>query len=376
MVFVQRSLAGPDGDSGILAVSEQVFAIAARRLSPTEILENLHKWIQENKLSFRIKAVDSANTPLGQIVDAILRYRALIDSEAALAEPTEQWLRVSLTHAEWAAIEAAAARQPRAPWLDNRSRVLPTWAGILEAGVEHDDHRFRRAAYVRVGYGIGHEHQDSLDLQVAAHGLPMTIDGGQRRGYTIPTDSAGFVHNTVLVDSAEAYRHSWIRALADHAGARYLEAAAAPPSGVQLFRRQVALVDVDEGQGSQRLSVAQQMLDAELPKDVTTANSYVFDVFRVGGGRQLTYGFHLFTDEFLREPPELPPGKIDSMVWDRARVPGDLPAGTYTLSIAVVEPGSVKPAVQPGIKGRAADGWYPLSSLTVPAIQDSTGTLH
>lgn len=292
MVFVQRSLAGPDGDSGILAVSEQVFAIAARRLSPTEILENLHKWIQENKLSFLIKAVDSANTPLGQIVDAILRYRALIDSEAAMAEPTEQWLRVSLTDAEWAAIEAAAARQPRAPWLDNRSRVLPTWAGILEAGVEHDDHRFRRAAYVRVGYGIGHEHQDSLDLQVAAHGLPMTIDGGQRRGYTIPTDSAGFVHNTVLVDSAEAYRHSWIRALANHAGARYLEAAAAPPSGVQLFRRQVALVDVDEGQGSQRLSVAQQMLDAELPKDVTTANSYVFDVFRVGGGRQLTYGFH------------------------------------------------------------------------------------
>jgi len=54
MVFVQRSLAGPDGDSGILAVSEQVFAIAARRLSPTEILENLHKWIQENKLSFLI----------------------------------------------------------------------------------------------------------------------------------------------------------------------------------------------------------------------------------------------------------------------------------------------------------------------------------
>lgn len=92
--------------------------------------------------------------------------------------------------------------------------------------------------------------------------------------------------------------------------------------------------------------------------------------------RWLPGSIELFTDEFLREPPELPPGKIDSMVWDRARVPGDLPAGTYTLSIAVVEPGSVKPAVQPGIKGRAADGWYPLSSLTVLAIQDSTGTQH
>ena len=100
------------------------------------------------------------------------------------------------TDAEWSEIVAAAGRQRRAPWLDNRSRVLPTWAGILEAGLEHDDYRFRRAARVRVGYGVGHEHQDALDLQVVAHGLPLTIDGGQRRGYTVPTDSASFVHNS------------------------------------------------------------------------------------------------------------------------------------------------------------------------------------
>jgi hypothetical protein len=53
------------------------------------------------------------------------------------------------------------------------------------------------------------------------------------------------------------------------------------------------------------------------------------------------------------------------MVWDRVAIPGDLPSGTYGLSIAVVEPESVKPVVQLGIKGRAADGWYPLSKLTV-----------
>lgn len=203
------------------------------------------------------------------------------------------------TDAEWSEIVAAAGRQRRAPWLDNRSRVLPTWAGILEAGLEHDDHRFRRAAYVRIGYGVGHEHQDALDLQVVAHGLPLTIDGGQRRGYSIPTDSASFVHNTVLVDDAAAYRHSWIRDLSDQAGARYLAADAVPPAGVQLLRRQVALVDVDEGHGSQPLSLAQQLLDAELPRGVTTPNSYVFDVFRTGGGRQLTYAFHgPLQDEF------------------------------------------------------------------------------
>jgi len=213
------------------------------------------------------------------------------------------------TDAERAEIETAAARQPRAPWLDNRSRVLPTWAGILEAGVEHDDYRFRRAAYVRVGYGVGHEHQDSLDLQLVAHGLPMTIDGGQRRGYTIPTDSASFVHNTMLVDGAAAYRHSWVNALADHAGARYVAAEAVPPGDVPLLRRQVALIDVDEGQGSQPLSVTQQMLDAELPPAATTANSYVFDVFRSGGGRQLTYAFHgPLNDDFAWNATNVVPG--------------------------------------------------------------------
>jgi hypothetical protein len=81
--------------------------------------------------------------------------------------------------------------------------------------------------------------------------------------------------------------------------------------------------------------------------------------------RWLPGSVELFTDEFLREPPELPPGKVDSMVWDRVGIPGDLPAGTYVLSIAVVESGSVKPVVRLGIQGRATDGWYPLSTLTV-----------
>jgi predicted nucleotidyltransferase len=80
----------------IFAVSDQVFAVAAQHLNDADILEKLHKWIQENKLSFLIKALDSGNTPLGQIVDAILRYRALADGENALAKPTEQWLRVAL----------------------------------------------------------------------------------------------------------------------------------------------------------------------------------------------------------------------------------------------------------------------------------------
>ena len=80
----------------IFAASDQVFAIAARHLNDEEILSCLHKWIQENKLSFLIKAVDTGTAPLGTIIDAILRYRALPADESILAPSTEQWLKVSL----------------------------------------------------------------------------------------------------------------------------------------------------------------------------------------------------------------------------------------------------------------------------------------
>ena len=200
--------------------------------------------------------------------------------------------RADETDQQWSEIEKAAERQARAPWLESRSRVLPMWAGVLETGHQHDDYRFRRAAYLRLGFGVGHEHYDSLDLQVAAHGLPMTIDGGQRPGYSVPSDRTTRVHNLVQVDGHTAFRHSWATALADHAGARYLAANVAPPEGVGLFRRQIALVDVDEGDGSEKLPPAGQLPTAELPGDVTTPNSYVLDVFRVGGGQRHTYCFH------------------------------------------------------------------------------------
>jgi hypothetical protein len=197
----------------------------------------------------------------------------------------------------WNKIEAAAAAVKRAPWLDLPSRVVDNWFGALESGLAHDDHRFRRAVYVRTGIGSGHAHADTLDLQFVAHGLPMTIDGGQRSGYSKPNDKFSRIHNTVEVDGAGNGEYglssaATIQTLTDAEGARYLRANAVPPDNARLYRRQVALIDVDEGRGSQPLSVAQQKPGAPLPKEVTTANSYLFDVFRVAGGRLHTYCFH------------------------------------------------------------------------------------
>lgn len=206
--------------------------------------------------------------------------------------------RGEFTEEEWAEIERSARSFSRAPWLENRSRQVYNWAGVLESGLQHDDPRFRRAVYLRTGLGIGHHHNDSLDLQIVAHGLPMTIDGGQRPGYSSPGDRTTRTHNTVEVNESNHYLQSWVAVITDAEGARYLKAKAEPPESCKVFERQVALIDVDEGKGSQKLPPEKAFPDALLPKGIATANSYVFDVFRVSGGSVHTYCFHgPITDE-------------------------------------------------------------------------------
>ena len=72
----------------------------------------------------------------------------------------------------------------------------------------------------------------------------------------------------------------------------------------------------------------------------------------------------LFTDEFFKQPADLPPGDVAD-VRDAIRLPDDLIPGEYTVSIAIVDERAEKPVVRLGIKGRGDDGWYPLSKLSV-----------
>ena len=198
----------------------------------------------------------------------------------------KQVAKKEYSDAEWAEIEKAAATVTRAPWLDNKSRQLYNWFGALEAGVEMNDPALRRCAYVRTGAGIGHQHSDSLDLQYAMLGAPMTVDGGQRPGYTQPSDGASRVHNVVEVDGRSIRTQSWVRCIADGEGARFLTATAAPPAGVRLFQRSIALIDTD----------------------TKPVNSYVFDVFRVSGGKVHTYCFHgPVTDEVTTNARDMKP---------------------------------------------------------------------
>ena len=72
----------------------------------------------------------------------------------------------------------------------------------------------------------------------------------------------------------------------------------------------------------------------------------------------------LFTEEFFKQPADLPPGDV-AQVRDAIVLPGDLAPGDYTVSIAVVGEGDEQPVIRLGIKGRADDGWYFLSKVSV-----------
>ncbi|MBI3415671.1 MAG: hypothetical protein HY043_10205 [Verrucomicrobia bacterium] len=202
-------------------------------------------------------------------------------------DPKFAWLLVNKngrtiqTDEEWHAIEAAA-KSIADPILGKTSRVLSDWSGILESGVGQSDPRLHRAVAVRVGQGYGHQHFDTLDLRVWAHGLIMSGDLGQRSGYGKPSHLASQVHNVVQIDSDDLLGQSWVRNLANLPGVQYLQAEAIPRKPGSM-RRQVALIDVDAAGGS-----------ASSPDQ---ANSYVFDVFRVVGGKLHTYCFHGCVDD-------------------------------------------------------------------------------
>jgi len=80
--------------------------------------------------------------------------------------------------------------------------------------------------------------------------------------------------------------------------------------------------------------------------------------------RWLPGSIELFTEQFFKEPGDLPPGEV-TVASDTITLPGDIPAGVLTLSLAVVDEHTSNPRVRLGIKGRAKDGWYPISEIKV-----------
>jgi hypothetical protein len=85
-------------------------------------------------------------------------------------------------------------------------------------------------------------------------------------------------------------------------------------------------------------------------------------VGRAAVNHWLSGSIEMFTPGFFKLPPDLPPGASNAV--DEEISLGGVAAGKYTLSLAIVDASS-SPVVRLGIRGRAADGWYPLSAVEV-----------
>jgi hypothetical protein len=85
-----------DGSAGFQDLTGEALRIANERLSDAEILECVTTWIKEEKSSFLVRALEQLDTPLGEIIEAIERFRHTDIDEADLSLSIQKGLRVSL----------------------------------------------------------------------------------------------------------------------------------------------------------------------------------------------------------------------------------------------------------------------------------------
>ncbi|MGE5396260.1 MAG: PEP/pyruvate-binding domain-containing protein [Chitinophagales bacterium] len=80
----------------LASISEMTFKVASHHLSNDEISIRLKNWIQEQKAYHLIKTVDRIGVTVGEIIEAITRYRNIAGECTRLNTPTERWLEVAL----------------------------------------------------------------------------------------------------------------------------------------------------------------------------------------------------------------------------------------------------------------------------------------
>ncbi len=77
-------------------MTADAFLIASQHLSEAEILDCVTTWIKEDRSSFLVRALENQDTPLGELIEAIERYRHGAMDESELSLSTQKGVRVSL----------------------------------------------------------------------------------------------------------------------------------------------------------------------------------------------------------------------------------------------------------------------------------------
>ncbi len=79
-----------------LSVSEDIFRTASSYLPEEEILDNIHKWIKEDRSCFLVNILVNPSSSLEEISAAIERYHHLASQGLELSTSREEWFRVAL----------------------------------------------------------------------------------------------------------------------------------------------------------------------------------------------------------------------------------------------------------------------------------------
>ena len=182
------------------------------------------------------------------------------------------------------------------------SRVLGgAGLSILETGQNEEKLTRKTGVALTFGIGRGHAHQDTLNIEIVAHRARVSPDLGgrheaQRKGN--PNMRSTRLHNVVEIDNKNfmnPYGGSttagtgWNTSFVPTNGVQFMEhyARAASHPDVKVYSRQTSLIDIPEYGGQDETS------------------QYIFDVFRVEGGKLHTYNFHGGVSEAVKANIEL-----------------------------------------------------------------------
>lgn len=80
----------------ILALSDEVFTIASNHLPHEDILDNIQKWIKEDRSGFLVDVLVNPSSSLADIGSAFERYYTIAKQGIELTAPREKWFRIAL----------------------------------------------------------------------------------------------------------------------------------------------------------------------------------------------------------------------------------------------------------------------------------------
>lgn len=192
----------------------------------------------------------------------------------------------------WEDVEAQVAQAgPPEPL---RSRVIDgTGFVFMESRPDAEDINSRAAIALRYGYGAGHNHQDTLNIEMWAHGESVAPE----LGYPCWTNAMGntsFVahHNTGMIDRVGQYNgptaHGTLEMFGAGADVAFADVSGEPTGFPnRVYRRAVCLTDAPGG------------------------NVYLLDVLRMAGGTRRTYCFHGFGQKAFESNLQFGPKSVD-----------------------------------------------------------------